>query len=94
MIREPIVKQVEKFVSEYGEDPVYPIKLSYRWNGVTYQGVLNGLTIRGVPGMIDIRDESVTNVVFLEDGLRRTMRAVDPPSALVGGGNSENSAGN
>ena len=25
---------------------------------------------------------------------RRTLRAVDPPSALVGGGNSENSAGN
>jgi hypothetical protein len=25
---------------------------------------------------------------------RPTLRAVDPPSALVGGGNSENSAGN
>lgn len=28
------------------------------------------------------------------DEIRPTLRAVDPPSALVGGGNSENSAGN
>jgi len=39
-------------------------------------------------------DDMLVWLESLELGICPTLRAVDPPSALVGGDNSENSAGN
>ena len=51
-----------------------------------------------IPGGLDIEDLSKGQAMFvikcLLGEIRPTLRAVDPPSALAGSGNSENSAGN
>lgn len=71
MTIEQCKKLATDFKAKHNDDPRNPLQIRYKWNGIEAEGELRGPMIFGYPGMVDIRDEEVTDVQILSDYLGR-----------------------
>jgi len=68
--------QVAAFETKYGELPLSPIRVRYKWSHTKAEGDLketrfNTYAIFGFPGIVGPTDDEVTDLVMLYDGQSR-----------------------
>lgn len=75
-------KQQADFEKEYGELPLLPIRVRYKWCHTRAEGDLkmtrfNTYALFGFPGIVGPADEEVSELVFLYDGKNRPFPNVE-----------------